>query len=160
MRDQYKVLSEKYIQVFTEDTNEPPPNTADSVKWWSKSIKRFNLPDTDLFLQWLFSEDCFKYLRNAEGLGVEFFNNITDITESVITALDFMWEMAKDQALGEWKHSKGLKSTAAITGPWAARFNSEATKQIIERLYSEGFIPWKRVRDELYKDNPGINIDI
>lgn len=157
MRDQYKVLSEKYIQVFTEDTNEPPPNTADSVKWWSKSIKRFNLPDTDLFLQWLFSEDCFKYLRNAEGLGVEFFNNITDITESVITALDFMWEMVKDGLLSDWKYNKGLKS---IDKAGASRFNSEATKQIIERLYSEGFIPWKRVRDELYKDNPGINIDI
>lgn len=157
MRNQYKVLSEKYIQVFTEDTNEPPPNTADSVKWWTKSIKRFNLPDTDLFLQWLFSEDCFKYLRNAEGLGLEFFNNITDITESVITALDFMWEMTKDGLLSDWKHSKGLKST---DGAGASRFNSEATKQIIERLYSEGFIPWKRVRDELYKDNPGINIDI
>jgi len=160
MRDQYKVLSEKYIQVFTEDTNEPPPNTADSVIWWSKSIERFNLPDTDLFLQWLFSEDCFKYLRNAEGLGLEFFNNITDITESVIIALDFMWEMTKDGLLNDWTDSKGLKSTTMIPKLTATRFNFEATKQIIERIYSEGFIPWKRKRDELYKDNPGVNIDI
>ena len=145
MKDQYKVLIEKYNKV-----QEAYGFVSESIFW--ETVKS-GVPEDDIedFIRW--------YMVNTEH--AEGFKEIQESTNCTdLEAICYVYDAIQKQ---EYDRCKEIF--------WGDKKSQTRTKQCREEVdtttvaaimtyYNEDYKNWKATRDELYKNNPGVNIDI
>ena len=159
MRDQYKVLSERYAQV--QEAVEVSDKDYEFLV--NRLIEMHRPEDKDEFLKFLnqYQGRLFVYDQYARR------SNITGVDPELIK---------KIQQTLDPSHSFGTTPNFTISERlyravyWGGRLLTFRTrrgypysKKSAKRDYEEKFYEWcnsMKAREELYKDNPGVNIDI
>jgi len=166
MRDQYKVLAEKYSLVsegLSSHNNGIPWWHLEKTDYWYNyiSITRFSghLVGPDIIdwfnkygLPWAFKYEG--YAKYVAGIPVERLVGIGFLDwlrDSIIEDIQNEMEYFSDYYKNEKEELK--------------RVESEAERKVLQILYRQGLKPWlaeqERLRiDALNKDNPGIEMDI
>ncbi len=134
MRDQYKVLAEKYIQVFDEGTD----GTDEEWRYYhdiDNTIKTFtpNKEVMNIFKEWLKTK-------------TEFGEHVNE-----------WWETELSERIPGRLIPRGQKHVK----DWAAEGRRLLIKHYYEPfLKSKEYKTYLKAKEELYRDNPGVNIDI
>lgn len=157
MRDQYKVLIERYEKVQEEVSDK------DYEFLINRLIEMHRPEDKDEFLKFLnqYQSQIFLYDQCAKR------SKITSIqpgfVKKIQQTLDPMqpFGTTPDFTLSERLYRAIFWGGQLLT--FRKRREEFYNKKNAIRHYEENFYAWskaKQARDELYKDNPGVNIDI
>lgn len=146
MRNQYKVLAEKY-NLVSEGTPEWDIQPTDK---WYKIFEARKLPYFKEFIYWL--NNYFEEWARTEMFGDDYFNtlhmdNVDDLLGHIFNyKYKYCGEYIDDDEEDEEDEEKRLEIARSDT---------------IEEVYDLAFLPWYEERvAALNKDNPGIEMDI
>ena len=137
MRDQYKVLAEKYNKV-----QEAYGFVSESIFW--ETVKS-GVPEDDIegFIRWYMDNT-----EHAEGFKeIQERQNCTDLE-----AICYIYDDIQKQEYAGCKEMYWRE----VRIEQCREKKDQATVAEIMSYYKQ----WKATRDELYKNNPGVNIDI
>jgi len=159
MRDQYKVLIERYAQV--QEAVEVSDKEYEFLV--NRLIEMYRPEDKDEFLKFLnqYQSQLFVYDQYAKR------SRITSVQPELIKKIQQTLDPTRPLGTTpEFTLSERL-SRAVFWGGQLLTFRKRReefyNKKNAIKHYEEDFYAWskaKQARDELYKDNPGVNIDI
>lgn len=145
MKDQYKVLIEKYNKV-----QEAYGFVSESI-FWETVKSRVPMDDIEDFIRW--------YMDNTEH--AEGFKEIQE--RQNCTDLEAICHVYDDIQEHEYAGCKELfwddENSEERIEQCREKKDDETVAEIMS-YYNEDYKNWKATRDELYKNNPGVNIDI